>query len=216
MFQLRVGWSIRADELVSLENQKLYREAAEIHLKQIKEQPTAEAYLRAGTHLAQAGDFPRALPLLIKAAQLEPDNANIHSVLAAVFFKRAEKEWQASPSSAEARQGFGEAVEHARRATELRLDLAAAYLHWGLALMRLGKPEEAVAPLRKGVACQPTDLELQLSLGEALLEAGQLQDAQTHLNNARLLAPNDPRPARVLQRLGQKKKIGTGSGQTTV
>jgi Flp pilus assembly protein TadD len=206
IYQTRVGWSIRAEELAGLEDNKRYREAAEIHLKQIEEHPTAEAYVRAGTHLARLGDYQRALPLLHKAVLLEPDNANAYAVLAAALFARAKKEGQALPNSAEARQWFGEVVGHAQRATELRPDLANAYLHWGLALTQLGKPDEAVVPLRKGVACQPADLELQLSLGEALLEARQYQEAETHLENARLLAPNDPRAARALERLRQKNK----------
>jgi Flp pilus assembly protein TadD len=205
IFQSRVGWSIRAQELADLENQKRYLEAAEIHLKHIAEQPTVEAYIGAGTDLARAGNFERALPLLHKAVLLEPDHANAHAALAAALFWRAEKAWQAAPNSAEAKQWFGEVVEHARRATELRPDLTAAYLHWGLSLTHLGKPDEAVLPLRKGVTCQPADLELQLSLGEALLDAGQHDEAATYLENARLLAPNDPRLARAVERLHHKK-----------
>jgi Flp pilus assembly protein TadD len=204
--QARVGWSIRADELADLENQKRYLEAADIHLKEIAEQPTAEAYVRAGTQLARSGNYQRALPLLHKAVQLEPDNAGTYAVLAATLYWRAEKEWQKSPSSAEARQWYEETVIHARRATELRPDLASAYLYWGLSQTRLGKPDEAVVPLRKGVTCQPADLELQLSLGEALLAAGHPAEAETYLENARLLAPNDPRTARALDLLRQKKK----------
>jgi Flp pilus assembly protein TadD len=206
MFQVRVGWSIRAQELVTLENQKRYMAAGEMYLTQIAEKPTVEAYVGAGTNLARAGNFQRALPLLHKAVVLESENASAHAALAAALYWRAEKEWQASPGSAEARKWCGEVVEHARRATELRSDLAAAYLHWGLALTHLGKPEEAVVPLRKGVDCQPADFELQLSLGEALLEAGQNKEAEKYLENARLLGPHDPRATRALERLHEKKK----------
>ena len=206
MYQVRVGWSTRRDELARLENEKQFMEAAEIYLKQIAVQPTAKAYIGAGTNLALAGKYQRALPLLQQAAVLEPDSAKAHAALAAALFGRAEKAWQTSPSSAEARQGFDEVVAHARRATELQPDLAAAYLHWGLALTYLGKPDEAVVPLKKGVACQPATVEHQRSLGEALLEAGQYREAAIYLENARLLAPNDPRTARALQRLSQNKK----------
>jgi Flp pilus assembly protein TadD len=161
---------------------------------------------RLAVRLRLVGDCQRAPPLLHKAVALEPDNAGAHAALAAAVFGRAEKAWKTTPGSAEAGQWFGEVVAHARRATELRADLASAYLHWGRSLAYLGKPAEAVAPLRKGVACQPTDLELQLSLGETLLEAGQFTEAETHLDNARQLAPNDPRPTQALERLHQKKK----------
>jgi Flp pilus assembly protein TadD len=55
------------------------------------------------------------------------------------------------------------------------------------------------------VACRPEDFELQLALGEALLEAGQKQKALTHLENAQRLDPTDPRPARLLRGIHQKK-----------
>jgi hypothetical protein len=50
-----------------------------------------------------------------------------------------------------------------------------------LSLMHLRKPDEALVPFRKGVACQPIDLELQLGLGEALLEVGQHEELKRTL-----------------------------------
>ncbi len=72
-------------------------------------------------------------------------------------------------------------------------------------MKQLGDPAAAVAPLRLGVACRPELFDLQLALGEVLLETGRVQDAETHLENARRLDPNDPRPKQALQRLRQKK-----------
>ena len=51
----------------------------------------------------------------------------------------------------------------------------------------------------------PSEIELQLGLGECLLETEQLQDAARHLENARKLDPKDPRPAAALERLRQQK-----------
>jgi len=96
-------------------------------------------------------------------------------------------------------------VEHARRTTELKPDHARAYLFWGLALKYLGEPAAAVAPLRKGVMCRPELLELQFALGDVLLEAGQYREAETYLENARKIDPNDQRVTEALVRLHKKK-----------
>ncbi len=138
--------------------------------------------------------------------QLDPDNAQPYYALALILYDRAEKEWQRSPGSPQARDWFREVVEQARRATARRTDHARAYLFWGLALKYLGEPAAAVAPLRQGLACRAGDFELQLALGEALLDAGQIQEAETCLENARRLEPKDSRPDRALQRLRQTKR----------
>ena len=55
--------------------------------------------------------------------------------------------------------------------------------------MHLGDAAGAVAPLLGGEDCRPESLELQLHLGEALMASGQAKEAETHLENARRLAP---------------------------
>jgi protein O-GlcNAc transferase len=205
MVRVQTGRMARDRQIAKLERQQRFAEAAEICLEQIKEQPTPLAYLGAGSNLARAGDYQRGLTLLRKAIQLEPDSANAHTALAVTVFTRAEKEWHKSPDAPQVKEWFREVIEHARRAAELRPDHGHAYLYWGLSLKYLGEPAQAIAPLRKGVACQPAGLALQLALGEALLEAGKRQEAQTHLEYARLLAPNDSRTVQALQRLSQPK-----------
>jgi len=49
-------------------------------------------------------------------------------------------------------------------------------------------------------------MDLQLALGEALLEAGQSTEAQIHLQNAQRLDPKDPRPSAALKRLSRDRK----------
>jgi tetratricopeptide (TPR) repeat protein len=142
---------------------------------------------------------------LHQAIRLDPDSANAHTALAATVFTRAEKERQTSPQASRVKEWFREVIEHARRAAELRSDHAHAYLYWGLSLKYLGEPAAAIAPLRKGVACQPANLALQQALGEVLLEAGEYAEARATLENARLLAPKDPRTAKALERLSQVK-----------
>jgi tetratricopeptide (TPR) repeat protein len=206
MVRLLVGRKARERQIAQLERQQRFVDAADVYLRLIETQPTALAYIGAGTNLARAGDYSRGLPLLHQAIRLDPDSANTHTALAVTLFARAEKEWQTSPQAPRVKEWFREVIEHARRATELRTDHAHAYLYWGLSLKYLGEPATAIAPLRNGVACQPANLALQQALGEALLEAGEYAEARTTLENARLLAPKDPRTAKALERLSQVKQ----------
>ncbi len=205
IMQLRVGHRRSEREVSDLEREHRYTEAAQRWLQLLQEHPTPDAYVGAGINLARIKDYEKALPLLREGMRLDPNNAKAHYSLAVAQFSRAEEEWQQSPGSAQAKEWLGEAVTHARRATELKPDHAFAYLIWGLALKYLDQPAAAVVPLRKGVACRPESLELQLGLGEALLESGQDREATTHLENARRLDPNDTRPIRDLERLRAKK-----------
>jgi Flp pilus assembly protein TadD len=202
---LMVGHKAREQQVAQLERQHRYVDIADIYLRMIEYQPTITAYVGAGTNLARAGDFDRGLPLLQKAIQLDPESANTHIAYAVTLFTRAEREWKNAPNAKRAKEWFREVIEHARRAAELRPDNGHAYLYWGMSLQYLGDPAAAIVPLRKGVACQPANLALQQALGESLLDAREYTEARATLENARLLAPKDPRTAKVLERLNQKK-----------
>lgn len=202
---LQVGKRRREREVKQLETQKRYREAALIYVSEIKEQPTAPAYIGAGINLGRIGEYDEAQRLLDEALRLDPDSALAHYTLSLTLFTRAEKEWRRSPGSPAAKAWFRDAILHATETAKLKPDLARNYLHWGLALKYLGDPAAAEAPLRKGVACQPASVDLQLTLGEVFLEIGKDEEAQTHLENARLLDPKDQRPLRALEQLRQKK-----------
>jgi tetratricopeptide (TPR) repeat protein len=204
--RLRVGRRGREREIDDLEKQHRYAEAAKAYLEELRQSPTPWAYIGAGINLARQHDYDAALPLLRQAVRLDPNNIQAHYTLAQVQFTRAERQWQQTPHSAQLKEWFREVTEHARRTTELKPDHAMAYLFWGLSLKYLGEPAAAVAPLRQGVACRPELMDLQLALGEALLETGQSTEAQIHLQNAQRLDPKDPRPSAALKRLSRDRK----------
>jgi Flp pilus assembly protein TadD len=56
MYLVFVGSMRNTDDAVALERDKRFMEAAELYLKQITAQPTAKAYIGAGTNLALAGN----------------------------------------------------------------------------------------------------------------------------------------------------------------
>jgi tetratricopeptide (TPR) repeat protein len=203
--RMQVGKRRREREVKQLELQKRYLEAAQFYLSEIKEQPTAPAYVGAGINLCRIGRYDEAQQMLGEALRLDPDSAMAHYTLSLTLFTRAEKEWYRAPGSVLAKEWFRDVITHAQRAAQLKPDIARNYLHWGLALKYLGEPDAAVAPLRKGVACQPVSVDLQVTLGEVLLETGQDEEAQTHLENARILDPDDKRPIQALEKLRQKK-----------
>ncbi|MDB5307070.1 MAG: cellulose synthase subunit [Gemmataceae bacterium] len=200
----RVGARARFEEADQLEQRERFAEAAELFLAEVRDRPTARAFVGAGINLLRVGRLDEAIPLLREGVGRDPTNAQAQYFLALALFTRAEVEYQHSPQST--REQFGEVRDHARRAAELKPDHARAYLFWGLSLKYLGEPAAAVEPLRKGVACRPEEFELQLALGEALLVAGQAKEAENHLENARLIDPKDPRPARAIERLRPRKE----------
>lgn len=203
--ELQVGRRGRERRASLLEQKGDYAGAARLYLDHLAKEPATYAYLGAGINLARIGDFDRALPLLREAVRLEPDGADGHYNLAVALFSRAGVESARAPGSEDAKGGFREAAASAKKAAELRPGYSQAYLFWGRSLKHLGEPAAAVEPFRKGVACAPDDLELQLGLGEVLLEAGRPKEAAAHLENASQLAPDDPRPVRLLEQLRSKK-----------
>jgi tetratricopeptide (TPR) repeat protein len=205
---LEVGWRARDRQVGRLIKKQRYAEAAAMYLEQIKQKPNVDAYVGAGFNLARppASDYERGVQLLRKAVELYPDSAYAHYTLSWVLFARAEKQWQQQADNPQLSAWFREAVEHGRRATELKPDHSRAYLFWGLALRYLDEADAAIGPLRKGVACDPADFELQLALGEVLLDTGQIKEAQIYLDHARRLDPDHPRLMKALQRLDDKKK----------
>ena len=74
-------------------------------------------------------------------------------------------------------------------------------MFWGLALKNLGDAKAAIEPLRKGLVIRPEQFDLHLGLGQALAVSGDRGGAETSLNTARQLKPNDPRPAQELAKL---------------
>jgi rhamnogalacturonan acetylesterase len=206
MIRVEVGRKARERKVDWLEKQRRFDLAAQIWLRQLEKDPTQiEAYVGAGINLVRLNDFHQALPLLRKSIALAPDNAQAHYTLALALLRKAE----IAADRDQAIAGLREVVTEAKKATELKPDDASAFLLWGRSLKFLGRPEEAIAPLRKGVACNPADFDLQFSLGEALLEAQQELEAKIYLENARELDPKNPLPGRLLDALRQQKKQPT-------
>ncbi len=212
ILELQVGHRRRERKAAELDREHRFQDALGIYLQQVEEDANdARACTEAGIDFARMGQYDRALDLLREGVRRDPNSADAHYGLAVTLFTRAKNRQEETPGDGEGALAppladwFREAAEHAQRAAELKPDDARAYLTWGLSLQYLHKAGDAVAPLRKGVECRPERIDLQLGLGEALLESGQRKEAETYLENAHRLDPNDPRPTRDLDQLHGKK-----------
>ena len=88
-----------------------------------------------------------------------------------------------------------EAVAELREATRLEPTSGEAHYQLGLALMRSGKQEEAAAEVKKGRELSSADeqnqnAELDISEGQAALENGELQQAESKFRHALRLKPD--------------------------
>ena len=203
---LQVGYRGLQRRTTNLERDGQFQAAAELYLEQARHDRTSKALTGAGINLGRMGrrdmrHYDEALALLREAVQLGPNDTNAHYTLSLVAFSKAERLWVADPKSAEAASGFREAIEEARKATELKPDHARAFLHWGLALKCLGDPKAAIEPLRKGLVIRPEEFELHLGLGQALAACGDRAGAEASFRVAQKLDPKDPRPDQELAKL---------------
>jgi tetratricopeptide (TPR) repeat protein len=86
-----------------------------------------------------------------------------------------------------------DAIGPLERAVKLKATLIPAHLFLGTSYLALEKPDQAIPPLRKVVAAQPSNLEYRQMLARAYAAAGRAIDAAVELRRATDLAPNSPR-----------------------
>ncbi len=222
---LVVGRRLHERRIKQLEEKGRFAEALKIYEQLLAQERTANDCVGAAVNLARLGQFDKAEAFLDEAVRLEPDNGQAHYTLGLTRFTRAEKAWARSPGSAEARAAFRQALASCQRAAELKPNIARNYLYWGLALKFLGEPEAGLAPLARGIACQPTSFDLHLAMAEVLLDAvppeerrlaaalapsglsrvflcrSRYAEAESHLDIAARLIPDDSHTATARRRL---------------
>src|SRR5262249_33225586 len=103
----------------------------------------------------------KALPFLMIAVALAPDNPVAHSNLG---------------NALRAKGQIDEAITEYRRALELKADYAGAHSNLGLALRDKGQLDEAIAEHRRALEVNPDFAAAHCNLGDALRLKGQLDD----------------------------------------
>jgi tetratricopeptide (TPR) repeat protein len=159
------------------------------------------AHYRLGMALVMMDDHAAAEPVLRTALSKSPDLVGAHYFLGIVVLKQGEQLEAQTQDRAAAQAKFREAATHLRRATELKPAHGQAHLVLGRCLERSGDAAGALAEFRVAVQCHPEIFDFQLALGEALAATGEGKEAVRHLEQARRLAPADPRPPAALARL---------------
>jgi len=88
-------------------------------------------------------------------------------------------------------QGEAEqAIDHYRRAVDLRPDYAEAHYNLGRLLVEKGQLDDAIAHYEKAVAINPADAEAQNNLGVSLFGIGRADDAIAHYQKALEIQPD--------------------------
>jgi Tfp pilus assembly protein PilF/4-amino-4-deoxy-L-arabinose transferase-like glycosyltransferase len=169
-----------------------------------------ETYLNLGVLLAQNGRPADAIPVLKKAATLDPGNAEPHFRLGLAYQDAGEPQSAVEelrtavrlrPDHADAHAALGillrgqdrnaEALPHFREAVRYAPDSAKARTNLGLVLMETGHAAEAVAEHRRAVALDPGAASPHNNLAMALQQAGDVRQAIAEYGKALALDPND-------------------------
>ncbi len=156
-----------------------------------------DACLYYGRTLYLLNRFQPAIEVLRRALANNRENAEIHRLLGLSL------------------DGLG-ATEEAGNALRdaVRLDRASTPnedpgIDYGVYLFRLGRAEEAVAPIEAALLRHPDAARAHLELGCVLLSLDRLQDAESHLERAAALDPESSRShlllGKVYLRLGKTK-----------
>ena len=189
-----------------MESQGRLPEAAALLRETADDYADERSYVRLGVVLTKLEDFAEAERALRSASAAAPHSIDAYYYLSVAQYKEGEH-LQKSGDGKAADAKFREAVEAARKATEIKPDHALAYLYQGYALRRLGRRAEAIDSFRTALRCRPEVPDIELALGEALAEDGKRDEAVAHLQRAGQLADaGDPRPREALARVRGAQK----------
>jgi len=140
--------------------------------------PVADYYrvVDTASELLNKGQYGAAVSEWKKAAQLNPEEAQVHNGLGVAL----------------ARTGsFAEAIAHYRKALELSPEYPDAYSNLGAALAGAGRPDEAIVQFEKALELSPDYAEAHTNLGAILAKQGRIGQAIPHLRKAVEYKPED-------------------------
>lgn len=149
-------------------------------LQQVGERSvSSETYVAMGAQALRAGQRETAIAAYTKAVELNPENQRAWMNLG-VLAKQDGR-------TAEAEEAYARALE---------LDPGYGYAHFNLAelLSQTARRDEALPHYRAAVAANPKNLDFGIALGNALMQAGELQPAADQYLRVADEAPDFARP----------------------
>ena len=176
----------------------------------------ANAALAEGTRLLDVGDTERAITVLSRAVELNPDLADAYFQLgiayalietrdAAIIEEQVtptplpgEKKPRKEPTT-ESEKAFEKAVAAYKKRIEANDKDDLAYFNLGRAYNKLNDDEEAAKALREAVKLKPEDTEYQTELGSILVKLAEYREAISPLKKAIELDPENSRAIDLLE-----------------
>jgi len=139
-----------------------------------------------GIVLGELGDIEGAVVFLRNAQQLHPDDFWISMQLVLLY------SWRIRPYQTD------EVIRYATAANAIRKQSAVPYRYLGLALIKRGKLDEAIAANREAIRLKPNYWAAHYNLGVCLSQKGKLDEAIAAFREASRLFPNWSWPHRAL------------------
>lgn len=183
-------------------------------------QNAAEA-LAEGTRLLDQGETQRAIEVLNKAVELDPNLAEGYFKLG-IAYSLVELEGHAisvEPAPTPEGKGkkpaevklnseiaFEKAVEAYKKMIEANEKDDAAYFYLGLSYNKLNEDEDAAKALREAVKLKPDDAEYQTELGAILIKLAKYPEAVAALKKALELDPTNSKTEDLLEKAEAGRK----------
>jgi tetratricopeptide (TPR) repeat protein len=170
--------------------QQRFKEAENLIARALLYGRSAQALSNHGNVLSELGRHEEAVRQLTQAALIDPHSPQNHFNLGSAFLKA-----ENLPAAAKA---FGKAIS-------LKPDFIDALQNCAEVLRELGRPNEALALLKRAVALSSDSAELQIALGSILQEIGNIEESRMAMAAA---LRSDPSAISAYYHLARAGKVG--------
>lgn len=148
--------------------------------------------------LARAGDYEKALPIMVGLAKAEPNNATANYNLGHFFYGL---------------KMMGQAEEYLNRARILAPTMPGSYLELGLIDLKTNRLQDAEANMRQAAMLRPYEATYHFALGTVLVAQGKCDEARSELGKAFILSPNMPQAREQFEKCS---KTGTSQSDSAL